>query len=197
MAGVVTRQSKGRERRRAIIEAAAEIIRDEGPSAVTHRAVAARAECSLSATTYYFSGLDELLAEAGKVNIKRWAERAEAVADEVERDGVPATLAEAVEAILRACLPRNISLENHYRQLLAAAAADPIAGSYHAGRKRLDHALGRVLRRIGCAMPPELVIAVVDGAAVTAISEKRDVLKTGRELVTLLIRDSWQPPAPA
>jgi DNA-binding transcriptional regulator YbjK len=194
---MVTRQSKGRERRRAIIEAAAEIIRDDGPSAVTHRAVAARAECSLSATTYYFSGLDELLAEAGKVNIRRWAERAEAVADEVERDGVPATLAEAVEAILRACLPRHISLENHYRQLLAAATADPIAASYHAGRKRLDHALGRVLRRIGCSLPPELVIAVVDGAAVTAISEKRDVRKTGRELVTLLIRDSWEPPATA
>ncbi|MGM0386245.1 MAG: TetR/AcrR family transcriptional regulator [Actinomycetota bacterium] len=195
MAGVVTRQSKGRERRRAIIEAAAEIIRDEGPSAVTHRAVAARAECSLSATTYYFSGLDELLAEAGKVNIKRWAELAEAVADEAERDGLPTTLAEAVEEILRACLPRDTSLENHYMQLLAAASAEPIAASSHAGRKRLDHALGRVLRRIGCRTPPELVIAVVDGAAVTAISENRDVRGTAHDLLTLLIGDKWEPPA--
>lgn len=195
MAGVVTRQSKGRERRRAIIEAAAEIIRDEGPGAVTHRAVAARAECSLSATTYYFSGLDELLAEAGKVNIKRWAERAEAVADAVERDGVPTRLSDAVDAILRACLPADTSLDNHYRQLLAAATAEPIAVSYHAGRRRLDHALGRVLRRIGCRIPPDLVIAVVDGAAVTAISEKRDVRRTAHHLVTQLIGDAWTPPS--
>lgn len=194
MVDVVTRQSKGRERRRAIIQAAADIIREEGPGAVTHRAVAARAECSLSATTYYFSGLDELLAEAGKVNIKRWAERAEAVADDVERMGVPATLPEAVDAILRACLPADTSLENHYRQLLAAASAEPIAISYNAGRKRLDHALGRVMRRISCKVEPELVIAVVDGAAVTAISEKRDVRRTAHRLLTLLIEDKWVPP---
>lgn len=192
----VTRQSKGRARRRAIIEAAAEIIREEGPGAVTHRAVAARADCSLSATTYYFSGLDELLAEAGKVNMKRWAERAEAVADEVEHAGIPTTRVGAVEAILRACLPSDTSLENHYLQLLAAATAEPIAVSYDVGRKRLDHALGRVLRRIGCTMPPRLVIAVVDGAAVTAISQKRDVRREARDLVSLLIADAWQPPSP-
>jgi hypothetical protein len=80
-------------------------------------------------------------------------------------------------------------------QLLAAASADPIAISYHAGRRRLDHALGRVLSRTGCRLPPELVIAVVDGAAVTAISEKRDVRQTARELLDLLIGDHWEPPA--
>jgi len=194
VAEMVTRQAKGRERRRAIIEAAAGIIREDGPGAVSHRAVAARADCSLSATTYYFSGLDELLAEAGKLNIKRWAERAESVADSVEGEGVPATRDGVVDAILRACLPRDEPLENHYMQLLAAASADPIALSYHAGRKRLDDALGRVLRRTGCRLPPELVIAVVDGAAVTAISEKRDVRQTAHELLALLIGDHWEPP---
>src|SRR5659263_648132 len=90
--------------------------------------------------------------------------------------------------------PRDEPLENHYMQLLAAASADPIALSYHAGRKRLDDALGRVLRRTGCRLPPELVIAVVDGAAVTAISEKRDVRQTAHELLALLIGDHWEPP---
>ena len=52
---------KGEARRQAIIEAAAALIRESGPSAVSHRAVAQRARCSLSATTYYFNGLDDLL----------------------------------------------------------------------------------------------------------------------------------------
>lgn len=47
-------------RRRAIIEAAAEIIVTRGPSALTHRAVAAEAGVSLGSTTQYFASLDEL-----------------------------------------------------------------------------------------------------------------------------------------
>ena len=76
--------SKGSARRQTLIDATAEIIRESGPSAVTHRGVAQRAGCSLSATTYYFAGMDELLYEAGLVNIGLWSERAEHVADKVE-----------------------------------------------------------------------------------------------------------------
>jgi len=190
----VARQAKGRERRRAIIEAAAAIIREEGPNAVTHRAVAARAGCSLSATTYYFSGLDELLAEAGTLNIRRWAGRAEAVADSIEAGDVPRTRDQAIEAILRACLPKDTPLPTHYQQLLAVGTSSPITAAYRAGRRRLDQAVGRVLEHTGCALPPELVIAVVDGAAVTAISEHRDVRETARALLDELIGERWSPP---
>ena len=51
---------------------------------MSHRAVARRAGCSLSATTYYFKGLDDLLYQAGLINIAIWASRAEHVADKVE-----------------------------------------------------------------------------------------------------------------
>lgn len=47
-------------RRRAIIDAAAELIVEGGASSLTHRAVAARAGVSLGSTTQYFSSLDEL-----------------------------------------------------------------------------------------------------------------------------------------
>lgn len=193
----VTRQAKGHERRNAIIEAAAALIREGGPAVVTHRAVAARAECSLSATTYYFSGLEELLTEAGKVNIRRWAERAERVADEIEAGGAPRTREETIDALLRACLPRDTSLITHYQQLLAVGGSAPVTAAYHAGRSRLDHALERVLRHTGCALPPDLVIAVVDGAAVTAISEHRDVLETARTLLGELIGDTVRSPETA
>lgn len=47
-------------RRRAIVEAATELIIEHGASALTHRAVAARAGVSLGSTTQYFASLDEL-----------------------------------------------------------------------------------------------------------------------------------------
>lgn len=169
-----------------MITAAAAIIREEGPSAVSHRAVAARAGSSLSATTYYFSGLEELLAEAGKVNIDSWVQRAETVAREVESRTPPTTRDEAIEVILRACLPRDVSLANHYRALLEVWNTAPVTAAYHEGRSRLDAAVTRVLNRIGCRLPPSLIIGIVDGAAVTAISEDTNVIETARQLLETL-----------
>ncbi|WP_449278883.1 TetR/AcrR family transcriptional regulator [Leucobacter sp. GX24907] len=47
-------------RRRAILNAAAELITEHGTPALTHRAVAARAGVALGSTTQYFSSIDEL-----------------------------------------------------------------------------------------------------------------------------------------
>ncbi|MDO5700524.1 MAG: TetR family transcriptional regulator [Bowdeniella nasicola] len=184
---VVTRRARGELRRQKLVDAAAAIIREEGPVAVTHRAVAKRAGCSLSATTYYFTGLDELLAEAGQINIRLWARRAEHVATEVERQPVPTTLDGVITVLLRACLPASEALENHYLQLLQAASIAPVAHAYAAGRQRLDDAIGRVLRRVGIDIAPELVIAVVDGAAVSALSEGRGVRETAHDLLAEIL----------
>lgn len=69
----------------------------------------------------------------------------------------------------------------HYLQLIAAGAVPGIARAYRTGRSRLNGALGRVLRRIGSPQDPELIMAVVDGAAVSALSEGRDVRVTARQ----------------
>lgn len=47
-------------RRRAILDAAAEIVVEQGPAALTHRAVAARAGVALGSTTRYFASIDDL-----------------------------------------------------------------------------------------------------------------------------------------
>lgn len=47
-------------RRRAILAAAAELIVEHGAAALTHRAVAARANVPLGSTTQYFGSIDEL-----------------------------------------------------------------------------------------------------------------------------------------
>lgn len=52
------------ERRDRIIDAALDLIVDEGVAGVSHRKVAARAGVPLGSMTYHFSGMDELLHEA-------------------------------------------------------------------------------------------------------------------------------------
>ena len=190
-------RSRGRQRRQDIIEAAAEILREVGPAGVSHRTVAARAGCSLSATTYYFTGLDELLVEAGKVNIEGWAQRAERVASEIAVLAPPQTLDAAVTAILRACLPSSGVLETHYLQLVASASSVSVTTAYRDGRAWLDTAVSTVLRVVGADLSAQLAIAVVDGAAVAALSEGRGVRETARERLTeILISKNWIPPAP-
>ena len=127
---------RGEDRRQAIIDAAAAIIRESGPSGVSHRSVAKRAGCSLSATTYYFDGLEDLLHQAGLVNIGLWASRAERVADRVEAfKGVP-DLSQRVRFILQATLPAHSGYFGHYLQLISASQAAPVKQAYRQGRQR-------------------------------------------------------------
>ena len=178
---------RGEDRRQTIIEAAAAIIRESGPSAISHRSVAKRAGCSLSATTYYFDGLEDLLHQAGLVNIGLWASRAEHVADRVEAfKGVP-DVPQRVRFILQATLPAHGAYFGHYLQLISASQASPVKHAYRQGRQRLNAALRRVLRQLDSPLEPEMVIAVVDGAAVTALSEGWNVKSTAAGLLTDLI----------
>ena len=59
--------------------------------------------------------------------------------------------------------------------------------AYRQGRQRLNAALRRVLRQLDSPLEPEMVIAVVDGAAVTALSEGWNVKSTAAGLLTDLI----------
>ncbi|MEV4108340.1 TetR family transcriptional regulator [Nonomuraea sp. NPDC049695] len=57
-------QARGRRRRATLLTAAVDLLTEGGFAAVTHRAVAHRANLPLAATTYYFASRDQLLAEA-------------------------------------------------------------------------------------------------------------------------------------
>jgi len=178
---------RGEDRRQAIIDAAAAIIRESGPSAISHRSVAKRAGCSLSATTYYFDGLEDLLHQAGLVNIGMWASRAEQVADRVEAfKGVP-NLSQRVRFILQATLPAHGSYFGHYLQLISASQASPVKQAYRQGRQRLNVALRRVLRQLDSPLEPEMVIAVVRGAGRTSPRGGSEVKSTAAGLLTDLI----------
>jgi AcrR family transcriptional regulator len=196
----VGQRARGQRRRQSLVEAAAAIVLAEGPGAVTHRAVAERASCPLSATTYYFSGLDDLLGAAGAYLVGRWAEQAEGVRDEVAREGAGApsdrrelrdgapkpgdvVRRDVVTAVIDALLPAPGEVRGHYAQLVGAGANPAVARAYRSGRARLDAAVGEILTICGSTCLPALAVAVVDGAVVSALSEGRDVRLTAAALL--------------
>ena len=60
----MTRQPRGEQRRRRILQAALAVIGSEGIGAVTHRSVAEVAQVPLGSLTYYFESKEDLLREA-------------------------------------------------------------------------------------------------------------------------------------
>jgi DNA-binding transcriptional regulator YbjK len=65
------------ERRERIIDAALELIAEEGVAGTSHRKVAARADVPLGSMTYHFESMDELLRDAFTLFAERVAQRFE------------------------------------------------------------------------------------------------------------------------
>ncbi len=60
----VKRRSKGEQTRNQILNAAIEVLAQQGIKGTTHRAIASHAQLQLSLTTYYFKDIKELVHEA-------------------------------------------------------------------------------------------------------------------------------------
>ena len=71
----------------------------------------------------------------------------------------------------------------HYAQLIASAEAPVVTEAYCKGREALDAAVNRILVRAGVNLTPSVVVALVDGGAVKAISEGYDVREIARMLL--------------
>ncbi len=95
---------RGAARRDAILRAAIALVGEEGPDALTHRAVAERAGVAVSATTYWFSSKEEIFREAVAL----------AAGEEVER----------FERLVLDLAPRHITPEAWAHEISAALAAD-------------------------------------------------------------------------
>ena len=163
------------------------MLNSGGPSAVTMRAAARMADLSPSSTVYYFNDHEELLAEAAKLNIRAWAHIAETIADEAENHRLKTGVDDVIEYLIRAMITRPAPLLGHYLELISAGDNETISNAYHAGRGRLNNAISRILAVANLPYPAELVIAVIDGGIVTALSEGRDPHATVEVLLRQLI----------
>ncbi|GAA2545597.1 TetR/AcrR family transcriptional regulator [Winogradskya consettensis] len=154
-------------RRRALAEAALEVIAEVGIGRTTHRAVALRAGLPLGATTYYFPTLDDLIgaalqhaAEELRVELDGWAERLGGA------DDVPAELTGLVQGYLGD--RRRVQVEY---ELYVAAARDPRLRPL--ARGWLD-GMGRMLEPYAGGAAGD-VVALVDGVILQAMVTGSDV----------------------
>ncbi|MDO5747639.1 MAG: TetR family transcriptional regulator [Actinomycetaceae bacterium] len=172
----------------SLIIAAAGILREQGPEAVTYRYVAKVAGLSSSSAGYYFNSISDLLHEAGKHNIEQWAQRAEETVADARTMAPEKIKKHRIEIIMNACLPHDetAGYSSHYSQLIAASNSSEVTDAYREGRQRLDGAVQEILELIDWNMPARLIIAVVDGAAVAAISEGRDVCQNVTDVLAEL-----------
>ncbi|MEG2260567.1 MAG: TetR family transcriptional regulator [Raoultibacter sp.] len=171
--------------RASLVVAAAAILRAQGPGAVTYRRVAEWAGASSSSVGYYFESIGDLLYEAAQHNIALWAQRAEKAASEAETMPADECREKCVDLLLRACLPEDKTVPAaHYAQLIDAAESLVVTQAYQRGRRRLDIALQAILDQANLpGLSPQMVTAIVDGAAVKAISEGYDVFETAQSLL--------------
>lgn len=87
-------------RRDALLRAAVEVAAERGTAGTTHRAVTERAGLPLATASYFFSSIDELVAEALRTHVADEAARLEELAgnlsgDDHHPDDMAAALAEA------------------------------------------------------------------------------------------------------
>jgi DNA-binding transcriptional regulator YbjK len=95
----VKRYAKGEARQREILEATIDLIYEEGISAVTHRAVAQRAEVVPSAPSYFFPSIDDLIVEAFRSIMATMMNDLEALRARIEAEDL--SREDAVDAYVR------------------------------------------------------------------------------------------------
>jgi len=159
---------RGVARREAILRAAVELIGEQGPDALTHRAVAERAGISLSATTYWFSSKEEIFREAVALAAREEVDRLERlVLDLAPRRVEPAAWARELSAALAADVQQNPARPVAMYEFVLEASRQPElrdeVARWETAHLRLAEA---GLRAVGTADPEtdaHIVVAVVSG----------------------------------
>ena len=180
---------KGARRRDELARAAATLMLRDGPGALTHRRVAVEAGASLSATTYYFASLDDLAAAAGDALADAWARHARSVLEGAPPVTVRQDPAAAARVLTDAVLPPgdDAQVRSQYEHLLGAGRHVALATAFAAGRGVVDDVLGELVALVAAPTSAAVTIALVDGAVVTALTERRPV----RPTACALLVEAW------
>ncbi len=186
---------RGAARRDALVDAAVALVLEEGPAALTHRALAARAELPLASTTYHFASLDEILGAVGERLAERWQAAVRDVLDDRAAIAAATTVELRADLLVRALLPSGDDdvVRAHYAHLVGVGRSR-LGHEYAASRPVLDEEIGRLLVALGVTgVGAALVLAVVDGGAVAALSEAREVRPTVAARLRELLRGVAHP----
>ncbi|ASO23014.1 DNA-binding transcriptional regulator YbjK [Actinoalloteichus hoggarensis] len=182
---------KGERRRQALVQAAADLLIEGGFEVVRHRAVAERAGVPLASTTYYFSSLDDLLAEAVRhtAHVELTAAR-DRLGELAERRRSVDTVVELMLDLLLGSATRGSQSELilvRYERLVTTGRRPALAPLI----RELGHDLSDLLAEAFArsSMPVDRsglarLIALVDGAVVNAlIDSDPDPRAAAREML--------------
>lgn len=120
-------RARSEQRRKAILEAALRLVVSDGVRGVRHRAVAKEAEVPLSATTYYFKDIGDLIADTFTL----FAESA--------MSDVVVPIHEDVAAFVEANDVKMLEDEAIRKQLVDAMATLIVSHIHHELREKRDH----------------------------------------------------------
>ncbi|MEV6070114.1 TetR family transcriptional regulator [Nocardia sp. NPDC052001] len=193
---------KGERRRQALVCAAAELLLEGGFEAVRHRSVATRAELPLASTTYYFESLEDLIARAvefsGNAELDAMRRRVGEVTH--RRRGADATVDLVLDLLIgseHADADARGQLIARYERSVASARHPELREVQLRLRAQLDDLLADVLRRSDRIVRPEQarrLVAVVDGAVVTALGEADPQPRRMARAALLEVIDIVAPP---
>jgi TetR/AcrR family transcriptional regulator, regulator of biofilm formation and stress response len=143
-------------RRQVMLDAALQIVGEEGCGALTHRRVAERAGVSLSATTYYFKSKEDMLEQALLLSADRQLGELAVVHDRFDLDVLPledwaAQLAHVLAAETRG--QRRTMLLAQFEMDLYAARRPPLRKAVRELNARYAGLIEPVLRQAGVGDP--------------------------------------------
>ncbi|CAN5638518.1 hypothetical protein BH09ACT8_BH09ACT8_51680 [soil metagenome] len=189
-----SRQRRGIVRRKAILDAAVELLLAGGMAAVTHRAVADAAETPLGAIRYYFHTREALLlACLESVESERDAAAADIVRAALQWNQPPPIDATA-ELLVRSFMgPRldDCTLRGTIGWFIDSAREGPaLAELLDHQRREIDTQLAAVLDAAGLGgIPIGMLCSVMDGALVSAtVHRAENVAQCVVDEVTQLLR---------
>lgn len=166
---------KGERRRCALVSAAADLLCEGGFDAVRHRAVAARAGLPLASTTYYFSSLDDLIANAVEhVGTRESEELRDRVALLSRRRRGAESTADVLVDLLVGDSPEPVTerMISRYERYIACARQPGLRDIERRLLRERTDAVVEVVGRSGRSVHAELLTALVcalDGAVVAAL----------------------------
>ncbi len=162
-----THRASGQARRAALLEAAVEVVADQGVAGATHRSIAARAGMSTSTTSYFFSSLDELIAAALQMVGDRIVARVDAVTAQVADAelGPQEAIDRFVDAVMAEPEPDTVAQFEIY---LECARRPQFQATAHQIMASIEGGAEASLRALGVAHADErapMVVALLDGLA--------------------------------
>ncbi|GAA4809097.1 TetR/AcrR family transcriptional regulator [Tomitella cavernea] len=192
--------SKGELRRRCLVDAAVELLREGGISAIRHRAVAERAGVPLSATTYYFKSIDDLVASAIEHCSLHEHERMQGLVDHitVRRRGGRAT-AELLADLYAAPGGRveRDMLIARYERLTGSARVSDLRELQRGLARPYGWMLAEVLRKCRRRADPAGmagITAIINGTILAGLLDTETDLRATTRDALLPVLDVYAPP---